>query len=92
MLPKSVPARPPSLSLARRHPLLTLLGPIPNLKAILIAARIGPTPDIERHRRQLLGYREKVMALLNLLEGSPTISEDETLTSEQKSSFVPTAA
>jgi hypothetical protein len=87
MLSKSVPSRP-----AMRQSILTLLGPTPNLQAILIGARFSRTPDIERHRLQLLGYREKLVALLNLIEGSLTTSEDKAITSERTSSVLPPAA
>jgi hypothetical protein len=87
MLSKSVPFRPPM-----QQSLLTLLGPTPNLKAILRDARVSLTPDIDRHILELLGYREKVVALLNVLEGSLTTSEDEVITSERNSRLLPPAA
>jgi hypothetical protein len=63
----SLPSLPVVHSSLRKS-LVTLLGPAPNLNAILILARTGSMPDIEEHKFRLIGYRDNLMALLNLLE------------------------
>jgi hypothetical protein len=54
--------------------LVTLLGPAPK-------AKIGPTPDIEEHRVQLIAYREKVVALLEILESTLKAPDAKPITS-----------
>jgi hypothetical protein len=69
-----------------------LLGPAPNVNAILIVARSGPAPDIEKHRLRLIGYRDKVVALINILEGGLNTPGTKPITSTRHAILVPTAA
>jgi hypothetical protein len=87
----ALPSRPFNPS-SLRQSLVTLLGPVPDLNAILKSARIGPTPDIQRHRHELMGYRDKVVALLNLLEGSLATPGTKPITSARQAILAPTAA
>jgi hypothetical protein len=85
----SLPVIPSSL----RASLVTLLGPAPNVNSILTLARVGSTPDIEKHRLRLIGYRDKVVALINILEGSGLKSPGTNpITSTRRAVLVPTAA
>jgi hypothetical protein len=69
-----------------------LLGPAPNVNAILILARTGAIPDIEKHRLQLIGYRDKVAALISVLEGAPDTPGNSCTPSTRHAVLVPSAA
>jgi len=69
-----------------------LLGPTPNVNAILILARTGPTSGIEKHRLRLIGYRDKVVALISVLEGDLDTPGTNPTASTRHAVLVPTAA
>jgi hypothetical protein len=69
-----------------------LLGPVPNLSAILISAKFGHTPEIDTNKLRLIGYRDKVVALISILEGDLTTTEGKATATPRKAILVPKAA
>ena len=84
----SVPFIPSSL----RASLVTLLGPAPNVNSILALARVSPTPDIEKYRLRLIDYKDKVVALINILEGGVVTPGISPITSTRQAILKPAAA
>jgi hypothetical protein len=82
----------PFIPSSLRKSLVTLLGPAPNVNAILILARTGSMPDIEEYRLRLIGYRDNLMALINLLEDSLDSPPTKSVTSTRQAISVLTAA
>jgi hypothetical protein len=82
----------PFVSKSLRESLVTLLGPAPNVNAILSVARISPPPDIEKYKLRLIGYRDKVVALINILEDGVNTAGTNPIASTRQAILVPTAA
>jgi len=84
----SLPVMPSSL----RESLVTLLGPAPNANAVLVLARLGARPEIEAHRLRLIAYRDKVAALINIIESGLNTPETKPIASTRQAILAPTAA
>ena len=63
-----------------RDSIRTLLGPKPHLNPILGSVGSGAPHDIERQKSELIAYRAKIVAVMNILEAGVKTAENGPIT------------
>ena len=63
-----------------RDSIRTLLGPRPRLNPILGSGGSGALHDIEHQKRELIVYRARIVALIEMLEGGAKVPGNEPVT------------